>query len=220
VTILVLDARAGFTYAAAPIAMLAGISAASVLSQLVAPHAVLDERRERWSFSHRAALAAFGVLVVVSMIGATRRRPPFGAETQVLSALSPADRAAMEWTALHTAREARVLVLTEQPWQIDKVSEWFPVLAERTSVATVQGSEWLPLGAFQTYIQRQHQVSACANGGTDCLDALSRDPALQFTHVYAPSEPSCCRPLVGALEHDPRFTVIYAEAGATIFARR
>jgi hypothetical protein len=156
------------------------------------------------------------------MIAAASRRPPFGAETQILNALAPADRAAMRWIALRTDRTARVLVLTDKPWQIDKVSEWLPVLAERVSVATVQGSEWLPQHAFQTYIRRQSQVAACANAETDCLDSLSQDPALRFTHVYVPAGPTvaCCGPLLGALGRDPRFSVIYANAGATIFARR
>jgi hypothetical protein len=218
VTILALDARAGFTYAAAPVAMLAGLGAVNVIWPLLAPRAHAD----RWSALRRLALAGVGVLLLTSVVASSSRSHRLDSDTQILTALTPADRAAMEWVALHTDSSARVLVLTDQPWQIDKVSEWFPVLAERVSVATVQGSEWLPRGAFQEFIRRQAAVSACANRDVACLVSLPADSALQFTHVYAPTSPSthCCRPLLDALRRDPGFQSLYSSEGAVIFARR
>jgi hypothetical protein len=217
-TILLLDTRAGSTYAAAPVAMLAGISSVHVIWPLVGG---------RGHNGHRVAprplvRTVLGLMVLVSIIAATSGRYNFRNETGVLTALSSQSRTAMQWMSAHTDTSARVLVLTSGPWQIDKVSEWFPALAGRTSVATVQGSEWLPHHAFDTFIARQLQVASCANGSTTCLDSLRETRGLQFTHVYVPNGPGveCCRPLLAALRVDPRFKMIHDDGGATVFVRR
>jgi hypothetical protein len=218
VTILALDARAGFTYAAAPVAMLAGLGAVNVIWPVLAPQA----RGDQWSALRRVGLVGASVLLLASIVASSSRSPRLNGDTNILTALTPADRAAMAWMALHTDSSARVLVLTDQPWQIDKVSEWFPVLAERVSVATVQGTEWLERGAFQAFIRRQAELAACANRDVACLGALRADSALQFTHVYAPTGDftRCCAPLIDALRRDPGYQSLYSNEGAVIFARR
>jgi hypothetical protein len=217
-SILLLDTRAGFTYAAAPVAMLAGIGIVNLLWPVVRPR----ERSERALLRRRAAFGVLGLLVVVSIVAAARPANTFGAESSVLTPLGAGERAAMQWTAMHTDSAARVLVLTRTPWQVDKASEWFPVLARRTSVATVQGSEWLPAGAFPASIRRQLQLMACSHQGTSCLNGVMSGSALHFTHVYVPTNASapCCGPLLHALERDPRFAVIFRNDAATIFARQ
>jgi hypothetical protein len=217
-TILLLDTRAGSTYAAAPVAMLAGISAVHMIWPLT-------KRRERdgtRGSPRPLVLAALGLIVLVSIIAAANGRRVFHNETAVLSALTARDRAAMQWMVAHTDSSARVLVLTSTPWQIDKVSEWFPVLASRTSLATVQGTEWLPHRAFYTFIARQQRLVSCAKKGITCLESLRESPALQFTHVYVPNGVGvqCCRALLAALREDPRYEVIHDDSGATIFARK
>jgi hypothetical protein len=213
VTILVLDARAGFTYAMAPVSMLAGLGAVNVLWPLVAPRM----RRDRWWVARRMALAGFAIVVAMAMVAAASTRFNRTADTQVLTALTRADRDAMRWVATHTDSSARFLVLTETSWQIDKISEWFPVLAERVSVGTVQGTEWLPGGEFQRSIMRQSRIRGCAAREPGCLESLHESPALVFTHVYVPR--TCCSPLLAALRRDARYQPIYTGQGATIFAR-
>ena len=153
--ILLLDTRAGSTYAAAPVAMLAGISSV----HLVWPLLRRRERNGSRGAPRPIVLAAVVMIVLASIVSAASSRGIFRNESGVLTALSPRDRAGMQWMAAHTDSSARVLVLTSSSWQIDKVSEWFPVLASRTSLATVQGSEWLPHRAFYTFIARQQRVA-------------------------------------------------------------
>lgn len=219
ISTLVLDTRAGSTYASAPVAMLAGIGAVDLLWPLIAA----DRRRTWWRVAiRRCALLAFGVLLCCSIVSAMSTRAGIAGETRVLTTLTPVDRAAMQWMSLHTSPAARVLVLTSGPWEIDEVAEWFPALAQRVSVATVQGTEWLPHGVFEQSIRRQERLAACAGATTSCLDSLRMDPALRFTQVYVPNGPTvqCCRPLLSALLRDPRYHVVYDGKGATIFARR
>ncbi len=45
--------------------------------------------------------------------------------------------------AAQTDPETRFSVATTVVWGFDEISEWFPAIADRQSVATVQGSEWL-----------------------------------------------------------------------------
>ena len=218
ITILLLDTRAGFTYAAAPVAMLAGLSFVHMLWPFIAPRA----QDGGSDLARRAAATIIGIMIAISIVEAATRRYSLGSDTQILTALTPADRVAMEWMSQHTDTSARVLVLADGPWQIDKASEWFPVFAERRSVGTVQGSEWLERGSFNVFIQRQSQITACASADAACLESLGKDPALAFTHVYAPtgSTVACCRPLLDALQRDPRYRVIYRNEAATIFARQ
>lgn len=218
VTILALDARAGFTYAMAPMSMLAGLGVVNVFWPPVEPRM----RHDRWWALRHGALTAFATLVVAAMVAASTAKLNHSAETQVLTALSPAERSAMQWLAQHSESGARVLVLTDGPWQLDKASEWFPVLAKRVSVGTVQGTEWPPRGEFQRSILLQSHIRGCANSTTACLDSLNRDSALAFAYVYAPTGPTtrCCGPLLDGLRDDPRYETIYAADGAMIFARR
>jgi hypothetical protein len=125
----------------------------------------------------------------------------------------------MTWMQEHAAPDARVLVLTDVPWQIDKVSEWFPALASRHSVATVQGREWLAGDAFAVSIGQQRRLAECAGRDTSCLDQLRVETGLAFTHVYAPATGgrSCCTPLVASLGRDPRYALVFANRAASIF---
>ena len=62
--------------------------------------------------------------------------------------LSSNERAAMNWARQNTPLNARFLVIPQNEWASDLRGEWFPTFARRASVATVQGSEWLPRGEF------------------------------------------------------------------------
>ncbi len=51
--------------------------------------------------------------------------------------------AAMTWVRDETEPGTRFIVAAIVIWGADEISEWFPAVAQRQSVATVQGSEWL-----------------------------------------------------------------------------
>jgi len=60
-----------------------------------------------------------------------------------LHALTPAERAGMQWIHDQVEENARFLVVSSAThWEADRASEWFPVLAERRTVNTIQGLEW------------------------------------------------------------------------------
>jgi hypothetical protein len=247
-TIIVLDTRAGATYAIIPVAMLTGIGLTHVLlpalvggwtdgAPLVKMKSLVDDGRSLGASLHLVLrrqwfpVLLFGFILCYAMLGALSTRLTPAAETRNLASLSKEERAAMYWVAESTTPSSRFLVLPENEWNgwwVNKTSEWFPVLAERPSVATVQGYEWLPDKAFAKQRNNFKLLKKCAGGTVQCLDDWSRQTGIPFTHVYIPqptlpAEESyflCCQVLITTLRDDPRYDLLYSGPGAVVFARR
>jgi len=236
--IVALDARAGSTYATLPIALLAGIGVSDVVLPILRrartghgrhvaharqPHGPTDVlpfpaplRRVRLQV---AVLAVFGVF---GFISALITLPGLPGGLPDIAALSREERWAMRWVARATPAHSRVLVVAGRPWEIDKTSEWMPVLGERVSVATVQGTEWLPNHAFGRRQAAFNAVQGCGNWVSACLDDWSRATGIDFNLVFIPKSPAgqCCRMLLYDLRRDPEFALMYDGPGAVVFRRR
>lgn len=258
VLIVVLDARAGATYATIPVAMLAGIAVVEVL----APWGRVGRTRRLRSriglagdtapatsansghrpltpltpvahrhtpsvevgspFSEWSLVAPLALLLCFSVGSSIARNSDYGGELRDLQSLSREERSAMHWAARAMPPSSRVLIISGLPWEVDRSSEWFPVLAQRVSIATVQGSEWLVRGEF---VHRQHvfnDAQGCANWFAECLDGWAKRSRMPFTHVYIPkrADDQCCRVLLESLRRDPSYALIYEGDGAVIFAVR
>lgn len=109
---------------------------------------------------------------------------------------------------------------------MDRTTEWFPVLAQRTSASTVEGQEWR--GDFDSSMRTWFDAFDCTSRGAQCLDDLSLRDGVTYTHVFLPKGPGedvpanqwCCWSLRTALRTDPAYVVIYDGPGATVLARR
>lgn len=236
--IILLDARAFPTFTTVPVAMLAGIGVAHVLLPVLdrlpadkssTPQAdpPLDGDREvpalaagrprRW-----APVLVLAFFVCYATIAALTTRPGLAGEGAFLVSLSDDERAAMSWVARETPPSSRFLVIPDSSWPTAKAAEWFPVLADRVSVATVQGSEWLPDDAFTRQVRAYDGAHECGYRGTTCLESWSLETEITFTHVYVAKTGSgqCCWTLLTSLDEDPRYDLIYDGPGATIFARQ
>lgn len=218
--IILLDSRAGATYATVPVAMLVGVAVADALLPLL-----------RGLQIRRALLRGSGwpTALLLTMLGyatvtASTTHPDLVGEGRFLTVLSPSQRAAMRWVSSSTPPGSRFLVITGSFWAMDKASEWFPVLAERVSVATPQGSEWLPNDAFTTFVNMHARAQQCASADAECLERWSATEKMPFTHVYVvkpdSDDPACCEALAASLAGDPRYAVVYDAPGAVVFARR
>lgn len=207
---LVLDARAGATYATVPASLLAGLGVAEVMRPLVAGR------------TRALATAVAGFFVAYCTLAATVRDSDLGAEAASLTSVSSAERDAMHWVARNTAPESRFFVVPESGWPNDKVAEWFPVIARRQSVATVQGKEWLPNGAFARSVALYGPAQACRSGTSACLDRWVSASGAPFTHVFVPRAPGggCCRELRESLRADPRYALVFDGPGGEVFERR
>jgi hypothetical protein len=221
ITIVALDARQGSTFASVPIALLAGVAVVHLLLPALRRLPVPTLRRSpghaAWSPSF--VLALFVVFATGTAL--VRSREVVGGMTD-MGTLSPDERAAMNWVARETSPDAQFLVLAGTPWEIDRTSEWLPVLARRKSVATVQGYEWRPIGEFAQKEREYVALQGCTGWISQCLQDWSRSTGVRYTHVYIPKSPDrdCCNLLRYSLEHDRAYTMIYDGPGAVLFVRR
>jgi len=237
-TIILLDTRAGATYASIPVALLAGLAITEVIVPIIARPPLWNglvpdiARGDGWETVMRAprrrqwavAVVLF-VLIGYGVASAVVRRPSLGAEGRYLTSLTPDDRMAMSWVVGHTSPASRFLIVVGGAaggWWADRVGEWFPVLARRVSVATVQGTEWLPAGTFENRERQYDRLQVCAMWGATCLEQWARASALPYTHVYIPKTLAfpCCGPLESALRHDPDYRLVFDGPGAAIYEVR
>jgi hypothetical protein len=97
----------------------------------------------------RVCLLGFGVLwgLLITSMSALR-----------VFSLTRDELDGMAWVKQHTPADAAFLVMPVDQWATDRPAEWFPALAERRSLSTVQGSEWLR-GQFQLRVARHEALS-------------------------------------------------------------
>jgi hypothetical protein len=239
IAIVVFDARQGSTFATVPISLLAGRGAMEVLFPAMRGMRVGIAQgrrvrtsangsaygltavgpRTRFSLRYWAPEIVLGVFLLFSTITALLRLPELVGGLPDLRSLTPGERAAMQWVARSTPVTSRLLVVANSPWEIDKHSEWLPVLGRRRSVATVQGYEWRPRGQFIAKKREYVRLQGCAGWVSDCLHDWSRETGEGYSHVYLPKHPTreCCRMLRASLDRDTRYRRVYDGPGASIF---
>lgn len=237
VALYVVDLRAALTYGAVPLSILAGIGAGDILLPLLADppwqqwrsssSAASHPAEQRWLAIRAQQLLVLGLLLYTAL-GAVALAP------SKMGVLSVDERTAMQWVAGSTPASSRFLIVgastreSDPGWLsvADRTTEWFPALAGRTSVTTIQGREWL--GTFRSGVQSWQDVLSCSDRGVDCLDAWAQKTSVAYTYVYLPKGTGqdspdgqwCCWALRNSLRADERYVVVYDGAGATIFARR
>jgi hypothetical protein len=98
--------------------------------------------------------------------------------------LTPADRSAMEWVGKNIPPRSQFLILTGETESFaDAVAEWFPVLSGSTSIATVQGCEWLPDKIFLTRLDEYYALQACMDKTSDCIEKWEEKTSHPFEYV-------------------------------------
>jgi len=144
--------------------------------------------------------------------------------------LYPPDRAAMQWVSQNTPTNARFLVLTgSRSVSCDSVPEWFPALAQRQSVYTVQGTEWTLGKDFGEFVQKSSDIQACVSDSVNCVMDLTKSVKYDFIYLSKILRVDNCEPLsypqtfpffVEALRSDPGFSVVYETRGVIIYRNR
>jgi 4-amino-4-deoxy-L-arabinose transferase-like glycosyltransferase len=72
----------------------------------------------------------------------------------ILTMLSPLERTAMEYVSINTPSDAKFIVLTPNDWHSADAAEWFPYLAQRQSLTTPQGLEWVSTTEFNKIVEQ------------------------------------------------------------------
>jgi hypothetical protein len=141
------------------------------------------------------------------------------------STLRPDERAALAWPKTHTPAKARFLILPYGLWANDQYSEWFPTMARRVSIATVQGTEWLPDKAFYKAWQRNTALVACLDKDASCITDWAKAEPQPFDFIYLPlplqtGNPNAWKNAERQLRASSNWEVVYDKSGAIIFKRR
>ena len=167
-------------------------------------------------------MLVLGFFVCYATASALTTKGGMAGEASFLVSVSRDEQRAMRWVDEWTPAGSRFLLITPGGWATDKTAEWFPVLAGRVSVTTVQGFEWLPNHAFKRKLQAYDQAQECGYRTAACLDEWSVEAETAFTHVYVPKHPwgQCCYTLLTSLKADAGYELLYDGPGATVFARR
>jgi hypothetical protein len=203
----------GGEFLAAPVwALLAG---SGVMTVVFVMRRGLDDappRLARAVIAGTAAVALF--LALIGSVGSTTDR------SSKLHPLPPALIGSMAWLRDNTPPDAAVIVPSDEVWGFDDVGEWLPAIAERHSVGTVQGSEWLGSEGFAAQLQRHADITSCAAATADCYAGIDPNawiyvPKGQLNGLFSPAE--CCPALRSTLE-DAGYSIVYDGPGATIAA--
>jgi hypothetical protein len=117
---------------------------------------------------------------------------------------------AMEWVEEKTPAGSIFYVVTgSTSWDADEVSDWFPVLAKRTSYATVRGTEWIDDIKFNTHIERYRALQACMGRAPICLDGESLRIEADTADVYVYLTAEARGRLRPNLLNNPNYTLVY-----------
>jgi hypothetical protein len=180
------EGRSAILPAAIPLAMLAAIGFVDVVLKSLIPN--FEGSAER---PESVSRVEFGVLVymLLFLLFSTYL---YGLQLSG-SSLSRADREAMAWIRVNTPADARFLVLTgTNTITCDLTLEWFPALAERRSLYTVQGTEWTKGDDFAPYVRSTYAVQDCLRkSDVSCLDSTVDRAEYDFIYISKVSRQNC-----------------------------
>ncbi len=211
---------------AIPLSLLVGIG----IDEIVIPGIAGVFLREKPG-EGRTRLVLFPSLLAAFMVVYIAVRAAFSSQVYVLmehqnlAGIPPADQAAMHWIDQNIPAQSAFLVLSGPTfWWNDHVSEWFPVLAQRTSLATVQGSEWQPPGSFKRQMDFHSALIDCSFKDVACIEALAQQNGAHFTHLYLSGHLSDRNtgflsplPVEQALRSSPGYQLVYDQDGKMVF---
>jgi hypothetical protein len=134
--------------------------------------------------------------------------------------LQPADTDAFAWVKKNTPEDSEFLLVTGQLPLRDAWSEWFPILTERHSQATVFGYEWVNDGKFGERVEAYKNLQACAYEGTACLDKWDQGSSEAFSYVYLWNRTDPMRyPLTVHIQQNPNYRLVFENEQSVIFQK-
>lgn len=211
VTVVLLQ-RSGPNYMVVPAAILA----AQALIEVILPGISAVRIGEKPALLGKILLGYLGLNLLFSAFVVI-----YDAESP-LQAISPEEAQAMAWVRENTPAESRFLVLADLEWWNDLHGEWFPYLAERQAVNTLQGSEWLPDDRFNQSLTWRTAARECLISPEGCLSDLL-ESGIPFEYVFVVKQNEL-NPLANTLaleselRQDPDFVLVYEGGAGLVFA--
>ena len=145
--------------------------------------------------------------------------------------VSSSEKTAIEWVKQYTPPNSRFLILSPQifsSWGMDSLLEWFPALSQRISLATPQGTEWLPNHEFRLRKKLHQKIKGCYLQDPSCLESIFSSPTFRslpiFQYILISRDNSllsqACEVclLTQQLQNSPRYKSVYQNPQVTIFS--
>ncbi len=174
----------------------------------------------RWTASESVSARAFtwvlALAICLGAVGAGITGGITAAPTGYAPYLSSDDVTAMEWARAETAAGDEFVVVGD-------VADWFPHYAERTSIVSPWGAEWVP-GQYAHHNEMTTSLVACKRA--NCLSAVLDQYSLSPDYLYVPNgrvtaggfdyqQPPAMRQSLAASE---QFRIVYTNPDVTIVA--
>ena len=221
--IVIVDSRAGQPYLSLPAALAITFALwdiGAVVSR-AGSGAARSAAGVASSVSRPAVLLAALFLGAASVDALAAQQAP----DSPMRAIGSDARDAMAWVQANTPEESRFAVVSGRYWAVDAEAEWFPTLADRQSVATVQGTEWLDRDRFATQVQRAGDLPVCVVTGDEaCVEQWFGDVG-RVDYLFLVDSPpdaiggvTCCHALVDLLGSVGTPTEVHAD-GSVILVR-
>jgi hypothetical protein len=219
VVMYLVQPRSAHTVGNIPLAIAAGLFVAEVLLPAISK---LDETN-----TSRAIKIFLAILIPYLLINSTY-------QDFMLSQnhVSNGEQIAMQWVKENTPADSLFLVLTGEPDAMcESSAEWFPALAERTSLSTLQGREWLNDKPFAEFIGRRANLQNCIDEDMSCMNRESSYFGNNFDYVYVSvkTPTNNCKTLgasqyptgsiISVLGNSPNYMIAYKTTDAVIFSR-
>lgn len=202
--IVIVDSRAGQPFLSLP----AAIAITFALGDIGAVLSRTGSGTARGAVGVACSLTRPAVLLAALVLGAATidalaaQRAP----DSPMRAIGGDVQDAMAWVEANTPDGSRFAVVSGRYWAVDAEAEWFPTLAKRQSVATVQGTEWLDRDRFATQVQRASELPVCVVTGDEACVESWFDDVGQVDYLFLVDSPpealggvTCCHALAGLL---------------------
>jgi hypothetical protein len=208
--LLLLQPDAAFTVTALPLALLIALTLDHMMLPGLASFVDRPRLSQGVSYILVAVILAYALITPLAQQGLR--------DDARLQPLPTDALAAMLWTENNVPTEATFLLLTaaDDPLQ-DSIAAWFPVLAERGSVNTVDGTEWNPSRRLDVELRRYATAQGCIDERVFCIEQWRENNILPFTHIWF--SPTAHGLLSEQLRNSPDYALLLDENGYLIFSR-
>lgn len=147
--------------------------------------------------------------------------------------VSEGEQTAMQWIKENTPEGSQFLVMTgESESMCESSAEWFPALTERSSLATLQGREWLLGNKFGEFVGHRTNLQSCINEDMECLEREAKYFSEGFDYIYVSikiptnncqavdTSGQTTRGIITTLETSSGYTTTYKTNDVVIFTKK
>lgn len=198
------------------------ILASVYLTETVLPGLSANEQLARETSNHRFAVSTgvilFAYLSVSFLIGMFLF--DFNLSTKKVSTDA---RNAFEWISNNTPKEAGFLVITGSTSLFsDHNNEWFPYLADRKSLTTIQGMEWLQSIDFQKKNDLLIDIQNCVNSPETltCIETNASENRLDYDYIVVQKNGKNIGNLLSELLREDSYKKVYETAESAVFVKQ